>query len=116
MNLGNKGSEIWDKVWSNAEWLDKEADYDLVMRYCENWDFREALQQVIDTEGYTVENTRGAVSAHPAIKELRYLEDAMLRMESKMGLTPSDRKRLGLEIGSKEKTKLKSFQDGEDED
>lgn len=103
-HLGEKGLETWNRLWTyqvNASqpWI-SEAELNLVTRYCEGQDTRADYQRIIRQEGRMSEGASGQSVVHPAVRELRQLDDELLKYEAKLGLTPSDRAGLGLAIVS----------------
>jgi P27 family predicted phage terminase small subunit len=83
-------------VWTyGGTWIG-ESDRSLVVRYCETYDRRAALMQLLEEDGVMTHGSKGQPRLHPALAELNALDDRLTKAESLMGFTPSDRARLGL--------------------
>lgn len=95
--LGNHGVTVWNRVWTAcAAWISPQTDIALVTRYCEAVDEREEMKAIVSREGMMVDATGGTTKAHPMIKCIRDLDSLLTKYEGLMGLTPSDRAKLGL--------------------
>jgi P27 family predicted phage terminase small subunit len=95
--LSEAGQLVWARLWQHAAaWISPATDVGLVERYAQAWDERAALRAVVAAEGYTTEGSKGQTIIHPALKAMHEIDSALLRMEAALGLTPSDRSRLGL--------------------
>lgn len=95
--LEKAGAEIWRHVWTTAEeWL-APTDVPLVALLAQFADERARWLQLADVEGITHTTRHGTIRIHPGIAEARKLEAAMVQVLSLLGLSPSDRSRLGLQ-------------------
>lgn len=115
-SLRRHGSVVWEQLWTFARaWLAIGTDVNVVLRYCEAHDLRAELQATIAGEGRFTEGSTGQLVEHPASKMLRELDRDILRMEGALGLTPSDRAKLGLAVltAAEKKSRLELFMDGE---
>jgi P27 family predicted phage terminase small subunit len=77
-------------------------------RLCRGYDERDQLLRIIRRDGRFVAGSQGQPVHHPAVKQLRELEEQLTRLESLCGFTPSDRTRLGL-AEVKRQTALQEF-------
>lgn len=69
--------------------LAQTAEYsELVRRYIATCERYAELEAVIDAEGFTVISTKGTTMIHPVMRELRNLQDDLLKMEKELLLTP----------------------------
>lgn len=83
--LGAAGKSMWDRVWSSgASWLAK-PDVELVTLVCEQFDERAALRRTVMTYGDNRDRN-----------SLRRLEVSIAKLLGVLGLTPTDRTRLGV--------------------
>lgn len=89
---------------------DKPEYTELVRRYVATCERYAELEQVIADEGFTTLSTKGTRMIHPVMRELRNLQDDLLKMEKELLLTP--RSRGGKEVEDK-KSKLEMFVHGE---
>ncbi|HVL63690.1 MAG TPA: phage terminase small subunit P27 family [Actinomycetota bacterium] len=94
--LRRPGRKLWRTLWGEAgAWL-APSDLPLVVMLCEAEDERADLRQVVAEEGRTFTTKTGYVAPHPVVGQLRSLEGQMTTWLSMLGLSPSDRARLGL--------------------
>ena len=85
-------------VWSVARaWLDPTLDAAILTRYAELHDERVAYQGIVAREGRIAEGSIGQPKLHPAVSELRAIDDRLGSIEAELGLTPRSRQRLGIE-------------------
>jgi P27 family predicted phage terminase small subunit len=95
--LKRQGKAAWERLWSvGAAWLSPTTDLEIVTRLCQAYDERAYLRGVVALQGYFTAGSMGQTVVHPAVKEVRALEAAILAMEARCGFTPSDRSRLGM--------------------
>lgn len=85
--LDGPGLEMWLRVWGIAEtWLAANSDLELLQMTCEMVDERESLR------AYVLDNP----DAWHERKALRDLETGIVKNLSLLGLTPTDRMKLGV--------------------
>jgi hypothetical protein len=96
--LGAEGREFWCSVFDNGRWLWTGVDRHLVALTGELMDERRELRELTDQQP---ENTRLRAA-------LRQLDKQVVSNQSLLGVTPSDRSRLGL-VEVKAKTKLEEL-------
>lgn len=96
-SLGKEGREAWKRLWGvGRSWLQPESDFGLMLRLCEAWDERAILKRLIEDEGRVATGSMGQPVTHPAVDQLRSLDNQITRYEALCGFTPADRSRLGL--------------------
>jgi P27 family predicted phage terminase small subunit len=96
VELERAGSELWRLIWSEAsDWL-APSDVPLVALVAQFADERGRWLAMASSEGVTHTTRHGAIRVHPGVGEARRLEVAMIQILSLLGLSPSDRSRLGL--------------------
>lgn len=84
--LGQEGRRMWDRIWSSAQtWIAPSTDIELVQLACEAMDERVALRVTVLRGG----DWRDRVA-------LRSLDSDLRNMLSALGMTPTDRSRLGV--------------------
>lgn len=93
--LNEVGAESWHRLWTHAHWLNPTTDLNMVLRYCRYLDLSAQLQAVVDAEGVTTTSTKGTTMTHPALRELREVDTAIVRMEKELGLSPKSRTAVG---------------------
>lgn len=93
--LGNCGRAAWRRIWQQAPWL-AASDGELLRLLCSTLDERTALLGDLRREGRTFVTDKGYRASHPALTELRKLDAQLTTWFGLLGLTASDRTRLGL--------------------
>ncbi len=90
------GLKLWGQIWSTGgDWL-APSDVPLVALLAQFADERERWLSQASKEGVTHTTAHGTIRIHPGVAEARKLEGAMIQVLSLLGLSPSDRARLGL--------------------
>lgn len=94
--LGPDGRKAWDWVTSTAgSWL-ADSDRLTLTLLAEAYDRRAYILRVLADEGWSVITEKGYPYKHPLVPALLDLEKQMTSWLSLLGLTPSDRSRLGV--------------------
>jgi hypothetical protein len=84
--LGQEGRRMWDRIWSSGQsWIAPSTDIELVQLACEAMDERVSLRVTVLRGG----DWRDRVA-------LRSLDGDIRNMLSALGMTPTDRSRLGV--------------------
>lgn len=84
--LEDQGRALWDRVWNmGATWISPKSDVELLLMTCEMIDERESLRAIV-LGGNDPKQRR----------QLRYLESSIVANLSLLGMSPSDRSRLGV--------------------
>lgn len=95
-HLGVAGAALWSTALSACEgWLGV-GDQATVLLLAEAADRRADLLERLASDGWVLRTEKGYAYAHPAAGMLTALEAQMTRWLSALGLTPTDRARLGL--------------------
>jgi P27 family predicted phage terminase small subunit len=95
-HLGNKGAALWLDVTDFARaWLGY-SDLAILTALCEAIDRRDILMQTLTQDGYFLQTDKGYRYAHPALGALSTLEQQITKWFAMLGLTPTDRARLGV--------------------
>jgi hypothetical protein len=92
------GLEAWERIFTNAPWIHKETDKEIVRILCESLDEREQLRSHLVEDK---DNWRARTG-------LRELEKQIGSILASLGLNPSDRARYGFAI-VKTESKLEEF-------
>ena len=109
VSLAEHGVQAWQRIWrSCSAWISPDTDIALVTRYCELYDIRQELRRTILDEGFTAPTDKGGVKPHPLLTALRDSETQLTRYEQLMGLTPTDRAKLGL-VEVKKQTGIEDY-------
>lgn len=94
--LQKTGKRLWRTLWTEAGAWIAPSDTPLVVMVCEGADEREELRSLIAEHGRTFSTKTGYVQVRPEVQQLRVLESQLTTWLSMLGLSPSDRARLGL--------------------
>jgi P27 family predicted phage terminase small subunit len=101
-HLGPEGKAIWGAVCRQTSWL-LPSDIHVLRLLADGADRRQMLVADVATRGPVVEARQGPLP-NPALSALATLEKQMTQWMSLLGLTPSDRGRLGLSAAKAEST------------
>lgn len=94
--LGEAGADAWVRIMGTARaWL-ANSDYDLLMQFCEKADRRAQMLQKLENSDYILLTDKGYAYANPIVGMISTIETEMVKIMSLLGLTPTDRTRLGL--------------------
>lgn len=90
----------WREIWASdvAQIWDRQGDMGRLVRYIVNFDGWLKLTEAISGRE-VVRGSRGQARANPLFNVRTGLELELKAAEEKLGLTPMDRMRLGIEIG-----------------
>ena len=95
-SLGAAGARFWDDAVSTCRgWL-ASSDYQILRMCAEAMDRRAFMLNVLATEGWSIVTDKGYPYKHPLVSPLLDLETQITKWMSALGMTPSDRSRLGL--------------------
>jgi hypothetical protein len=83
-SLGQRGRSLWDRIVGEYDISDA-AGIELLAQACSAADLAERLNAEIERDG-AVTRSRGAVRAHPAIKDLIAARSFVVRTLIKLGL------------------------------
>ena len=93
--LGELGRHEWRHALATCQWLAR-SDLTALRLMCEALDRRAGYSRLLDGGDLMLETSTGYAYLNPAITGLRQSEEAALKWMSLLGLTPSDRARLGV--------------------
>ena len=87
---------VWRRVWdAGSDWL-ATGDVTILELLCRQVDEIGRWQEIADREGLTFTTRNGFIRAHPAVAQIRELEQRVVTNLGLCGFTPADRARLGL--------------------
>ena len=110
VRLNNAGAELWHKMNSHAHWLG-ESDNPAMLMLCEKYDRREMLLAQLENEPLVLVPENGSrAQPNPLVAMVDQVEKDIVTLLSLLGMTPTDRSRLGLAEVKKQSTleKLRS--------
>jgi P27 family predicted phage terminase small subunit len=95
-SLGDDGAALWEAVTASAKtWL-APTDHPVLRMLCELADRRAEFVAHVAKNGPLIERPDGHLVANPVVAMLSDVEKRMVHMASLLGMTPSDRTRIGL--------------------
>jgi P27 family predicted phage terminase small subunit len=95
-HLESAGAALWDSVLATTKaWLAK-SDHQMLTLLCELADRRTMLVESLATHGALIMRPDGHMVGNPSLTALATTEKQMVHIASLLGLTPSDRTRIGL--------------------
>lgn len=93
--LADEGAAEWRHVLANAPWIGP-SDIRNLRLYCEALDRRSLLMAELASQGWVLYTDKGYAYQNPAAGALATAEAQITKWLSLLGLTPSDRGRLGV--------------------
>ncbi len=93
--LGPAGRAVWELVTEQCKWL-AESDRPTLVMLCEKFDRRQDFMVRLESTDPVLFTDKGYAYANPLVGMLSTLETELARLLGALGLTPSDRARLGV--------------------
>jgi len=93
--LGDEGAGEWRHVLASCRWIGP-SDLRNLRLYCEALDRRSELLAEVASQGHVLYTDKGYAYLNPAVGALQTTEVQITKWLSLLGLTPSDRSRLGV--------------------
>jgi P27 family predicted phage terminase small subunit len=95
-HLGEAGSVAWRRAWdAGSDWL-ASGDVTILEILCRQLDEIARWQEIVERDGVTFQTKGGMIRVHPAVGQIRELEQRVVTNLGLCGFTPADRSRLGL--------------------
>lgn len=95
-SLGPGGRRAWQHMMASCPWLG-ESDRDALFLLCQKIDRRDEMVEELKSQPFVlVSEKTGFQYAHPLVGMLSTIETDIVKMLSLLGMTPTDRTRLGL--------------------
>ena len=94
-SLNALGQREWDYVLTTCPWLGR-SDLVAVRLYCETLQRRQDFQTALDKSSLMLMTSTGYEYINPAAVGLRQMEEDLRKWMGLLGLTPSDRTRIGV--------------------
>lgn len=102
--LGTAGADIWNKMQASAHWLG-ESDRPAMMLLADKFDRRADLLERMKSEPLVITPDNGSRPAtNPIVYMIDQVEKDIVSLLSLLGMTPTDRSRLGLAEVKKQST------------
>ena len=93
--LGDEGAREWRHVLAHCRWIGP-SDLRNLLLYCEALDRRSLLLAEVASQGHVLYTDKGYAYLNPAVGAVQTTEAQITKWLSLLGLTPSDRSRLGV--------------------
>jgi P27 family predicted phage terminase small subunit len=93
--LGPAGRAVWDLVTEQCKWL-AESDRPTLVMLCEKFDRRNDFMVRLESQDPVLYTDKGYAYANPLVGMISTLETEVAKLLSVLGLTPTDRARLGV--------------------
>lgn len=104
LTLGHAGADIWDQMHASAHWLG-ESDRPAMMMLADKFDRRADLLERMKSEPLVIVPDNGSRPAtNPIVYMIDQVEKDIVNLLSLLGMTPTDRSRLGLAEVKKQST------------
>jgi len=94
-HLSDPMKQLWDDIRERASWI-AETDASSLQLLCEKFDRRSELQAKLQASDYVLYTDKGYAYANPLVGMLSTVETEIFKILGSLGLTPSDRSRLGV--------------------
>jgi len=99
--LGPAGKAVWELVTDQCKWL-AESDRPTLVMLCEKFDRRQDFMVRLESSDPVLYTDKGYAYPNPLVGMLSSLETELAKLLSALGLTPTDRTRLGVAEVKKE--------------
>lgn len=96
--LKEAGTQFWDHTFTHAHWLDSDTDFFIVYSAAKVIDDIAIARSEIDKFGRYQKLPNGVVARSAAAIDLEHLLISMNSYLAALGLTPTDRARLGIVV------------------
>lgn len=94
-HLGPEGAALWEHVVQGAVWL-AETDRPVLLLLCEKVDRREDFRAILAGSAPVLYTDKNYAYANPIVGMLSTIETEIAKLYGAIGLTPTDRTRMGL--------------------
>lgn len=95
LHLSEAGAKMWVDVRSMAPWI-ATTDGKLLIELCEKMDKKYELKEKLAKTDYVLFTDKGYAYANPLFGMLNTVENDIVKVLSLLGLTPTDRSKLGV--------------------
>ena len=95
LHLSDAGQKMWLDVRAMAPWI-ANTDAKLLIELCEKMDKKYELKEKLAATDYVLYTDKGYAYANPLFGMLNTVENDIVKLLSLLGLTPTDRSKLGV--------------------
>lgn len=93
--LSDISQQLWNDVRSRATWV-AETDRSALLLLCEKFDRRSLLLAKLEASDPVLYTDKGYAYANPLMGMISTIENEIFKILASLGLTPSDRSKLGV--------------------
>lgn len=94
-HLSEIGQNLWNELRGNAPWI-ADSDSALLELLCEKYERRATLLAKLDSSDPVLFTDKGYAYANPLVGMITNLENEIFKMFGALGLSPSDRSKIGV--------------------
>lgn len=94
-HLSKKSKKFWTDIRQLAPWV-AQSDGTLLLELCEKMDRKNELSIELKKMPYVLYTDKGYAYANPLVGMISTVENEIVKILSLLGLTPSDRSKLGV--------------------
>ncbi|MEV6046047.1 phage terminase small subunit P27 family [Streptomyces xanthochromogenes] len=94
-HLGPAGGAVWRLVTEQCKWL-AETDRPALVMLCEKFDRRQDFMARLESDDPVLYTDKGYAYPNPLVGMLSTLETDLAKLMAALGLTPTDRTRMGV--------------------
>lgn len=94
-HLSDNGKQLWQDIRERATWI-ADTDQSTLQLLCEKLDRRAEYQAKLQSMDLVLYTDKGYAYANPVVGMLSTIENEIAKLFSVLGLTPSDRSKLGV--------------------
>lgn len=95
VHLSDSARDLWNELRAKASWI-AESDRPLLQLLCEKYDRRALLIANLESSDSVLFTDKGYAYANPLVGMITTIESEIFKILSSLGLTPSDRSKLGV--------------------
>jgi len=95
LHLSEAGAKMWTDVRAMAPWI-ANTDGKLLIELCEKMDKKYELKEKLAASDFVLYTDKGYAYANPLFGMLNTVENDIVKLLSLLGLTPTDRSKLGV--------------------
>jgi P27 family predicted phage terminase small subunit len=94
-HLSKQAKKFWTAIRAVAPWI-ANTDGTLLLELCEKMDRKTKLVKELEQSAFVLYTDKGYAYANPLVGMISTTENEILKILSLLGLTPSDRSKLGV--------------------
>jgi len=95
LHLDERTRELWNDLRARASWI-ADSDRPALLLLCEKYARRSELIAKLESSDHVLYTDKGYAYANPLVGMLSTIENEIFKILSSLGLTPSDRSKLGV--------------------